>query len=150
MAETGRVGFCIDEALGKSLAPMLRRLRAPGTPVIRDVWDEDLVGTSDEVLLSTLGQRGFAALVTRDSRMLSAAARRAVWRNSRVSVFMADGKFGNLSIFEQARRLFWWWPTIVQQGQAGPQGGAWRIAADLVPSGMRQVFADRGEQEEIG
>lgn len=143
MAAPSRVGFCIDEALGKTLAPVLRQLRAPGAPMIRDVWDEGLVGTSDEVLMSTLGKRDFVALVTRDSRMLSAAARRAAWRSSGVSVFMADGKWGNLSPFEQARRLLWWWPAIVQQGQAGPQGGAWRISVEMVPSGMQQVFADR-------
>jgi hypothetical protein len=144
MAETGRVGFCIDESLGNALAPILRQLRAPGAPLIRDVWDEDLVGTSDEVLLSALGERGFAALVTRDSHMLSAAARRAAWRGSAVSVFLADGKWGNLSRFEQGRCLLWWWPAIVRQGRAGPQGGAWRISAELVSDGLRQVFADLG------
>lgn len=143
MAALARAGFCIDESLGNKLAPVLRQLRAPGSPPIRDVWDEGLAGTSDEVLLKTLGDRGFAALVTRDSSMLSAAARRAAWRSSGVSVFMTDGKLGNLSLFEQARRLLWWWPAVAGQAQAGPQGGAWRISAELVPSGIQQVFADR-------
>ena len=146
MAEASRVGFCIDQAFGNKLAPILRQLRAPGAPAIRDVWDENLVDTSDEVLLVTLGERGFATLVTRDSRMLSAAARRAAWRHSGVSVVMAEGRFGNLPLFEQARRLLWWWPAIVQQGHAGPQGGAWRISAEMVSGGMQQVFADRVAQ----
>lgn len=140
MVPERRVGICIDEALGRGLAQILLQLRAPGHPRIHDVWDLGLNETSDEVLLSELAKRGFAALVTRDSSMLSASVRRSVWRTSEISVFMCDGKWGNLPLFETARRLIWYWPQIVQQSQEGPQGGAWRLSVDLQPSGMRRVL----------
>ena len=73
-----------------------------------------LNGTSDEVLMSDLGKRDFAALVTRDTSMFSASVRRSVWRSSGISVVMCDGKWGNLSLFENRRRLVWYWPMIVQ------------------------------------
>jgi len=128
--------------MGRGLAAMLRGLRAPGSPAIHDVRELGLGGTSDEVLLTELAGRGFAALVTRDSSMLSASVRRDVWRRSAVSVFVCDGRWGNLALFELARRLVWWWPAIVTQAQAGPQGGAWRISADMTTTGMRQVLAE--------
>jgi hypothetical protein len=64
MVQAGRVGICLDEAVGRGIADILRRWRAPGSPDIVDVWDLGLEGVSDEVLLSGLGKRGFAALLT--------------------------------------------------------------------------------------
>jgi hypothetical protein len=113
----------VDEAAGRSFAAALRRWRAPGAPGIHDVWELDLQGVSDEVLLSELAKRNFAALLTRDSSILAASVRRDVWRYSLLSVFMFDGKWGNLPLFELARRLVWYWPAIVQQANEGPQGG---------------------------
>jgi hypothetical protein len=111
-------------------------------PTVQDVWELGLQGATDEVLLSELSKRGFAALLTRDTSMLSASVRRDVWRWSGVSVFMCDGRWGNLSLFEIGRRMVWYWPAIVQQVHAGPQGGAWRISAELREDGVRRVFAD--------
>jgi hypothetical protein len=142
MVETRRVGICLDEATGRAITGILRKLRAPGLPDIHDVWDFGLQGTSDEVLLGELSKRGCAALLTRDSSMLSASVRRDVWRLSSVSVFMCDGKWGTLTLFEIGRRLIWYWPLIIQQVREGPQGGAWRIAADLHSEGVRRVLAD--------
>ena len=142
MVEAGRVGICLDEATGRGFVGVLRTLRAPGVPNIQDVWDLGLQGTTDEVLLSELSKRGFAALLTRDTSMLSASVRRDVWRWSGVSVFMCDGKWGNLTLFEIGRRLIWYWPAIVHQALEGPQGGAWRISAELRGDGVKRVLAD--------
>jgi hypothetical protein len=144
MVQAGRLGICIDEAAGRGFAQVLRQWRAPGRPDIHDVWELKLNGTSDEVLLSELGKRNFAALVTRDSAMLSASIRRSVWRVSAISVFMCDGKWGNLPLFEIARGLIWYWPMIVQQLQEGPQGGAWRLSVEAQMGGMRRVLTDQG------
>lgn len=90
--------------------------------------------------MSELAERGFATLVTCDSSMLSASVRRNVWRLARISIFLCDGKWGNLPLFETARRLIWYWPEINRQSLEAPQGGAWRLAADPQPSGMRRVL----------
>jgi hypothetical protein len=140
MVETRRVGICLDEATGRGFTEVLRTLRAPGLPDIHDVWDLGLPGTTDEVLLSELGKRRIAALLTRDSSMLSASVRRDVWRVSGVSVFMCEGKWGTLKLFEIARRLIWYWPAIMQQVHEGPQGGAWRISSELRDNGIRRVL----------
>ena len=142
MVQAGRVGICLDEAVGRGIADILRRWRAPGSPDIVDVWDLGLEGVSDEVLLSGLGKRGFAALLTRDNSMLSASVRRAVWRASGVSVFMCEGRRGSLLLFEIARRLIWYWPIVIRQVQEGPQGGAWRLSTELRESWMARVLAD--------
>jgi len=142
MAEAGRVGVCLDEAMGHPLADILRRLRAPVAPNIHDVQGLGLRSVTDEVLLAELGGRGFAALVTRDSSMLAASVRRDAWRRSGLCLFMCDGKWGNLPLFEIGRRLLWWWPAIVGQVQAAPRGGAWTLSAELLPSGLRRMFAD--------
>jgi hypothetical protein len=144
MAETGRVGICLDEAMGHPLAEILLRLRAPAAPDIHDVQGLGLRETTDEVLLAELGRRHFAALVTRDSSMLAASIRRDAWRRSGLCLFVCDGKWGNLRLFEIGRRLLWWWPLIVEQARAGPQGGAWSLSTDLVPGGLRQMFAEGG------
>lgn len=140
MAEAGGVGICIDECVGRRLAAILRDLKAPGAPEIHNVRDLGLTSTSDEVLVGELGNRGFLALVTRDSSMLSASVRRDVWQIAGVSVFICDGKWGNLRLFEQARRLLWWWPQIFAQAAAGPQGGAWRVPAEMKPAGLQRLF----------
>lgn len=132
MVQAGRVGICLDEAAGRGFAKILRQLRAPGGPDIHDVWDLELNGASDEVLLFELGKRGFAALLTRDSSMLAASVRRDVWRASSVSIFMCEGRWGNLMLFEIGRRLIWYWPMVIQQMQEGPQGGAWRCQLSCV------------------
>jgi len=142
MAAGSRVGICLDESLRRRLAGILRELRAPGLPAITDFRELGLDGVTDEVLLAELGKQKFAALVTFDSAMLSASVRRNVWRLSGVSVFMTEGKWGNLLLFEKARRLIWWWPAIIDQARSGPQGGAWRLSAEMVPSGMQQVLAE--------
>jgi hypothetical protein len=110
------------------------------TPGIQDMREMGLSGCSDEVLMMELHKRNFTALVTKDSRILNAALRRAAWHSSGLTLFVLDGKWGNISLFEQARRLIWWWPALVEQALAGPAGGAWRIAPDMQPSGMRQLF----------
>jgi hypothetical protein len=143
MVQAGRVGICLDEAVGPDIAGILRRLRAPGNPDIVDVWELGLAGVSDEVLLFELGKRGFAALLTRNSRMLSASVRRDVWRTSGISVFVCEGRWGSLPLFEIVRRLLWYWPIIVRQVQEGPQGGAWRLSTELRESGLARVLADR-------
>jgi hypothetical protein len=76
MAQARRVGICLDESCGRPLAGVLRDLRAPGSPHIEDIREIGLGEVADDVLLMELGKRGFAALVTLDSRMLSAALRR--------------------------------------------------------------------------
>jgi hypothetical protein len=129
-------------ATGSGLAEVLRVPRAPGAPAIHDIRELALGGTTDAVLLTELATRGFAALVTRDSSMLAASVRRELWRLGGVSVVVCDGKWGNLVLFEQARRLPWWWPTIFATVLAGPQGGAWRISAEMTPSGLRRMLAD--------
>jgi len=144
MVEAGRVGICLDEATGRGFVEVLRILRSPGMPAVQDVWELGLQGATDEVLLSELSKRGLAALLTRDTSMLSASVRRDVWRVSGISVFMCDGRWGNLSLFEIGRRLVWYWPAIVRQVHAGPQGGARRISSELREDGMRRVFADPG------
>jgi len=74
--------------------------------------------------------------------MLSASIRRNVWRASLISIFMCDGKWGNLPLFEIARGLLWYWPLIVRQINAGPQGGVVRLRAEPGTSGMQQVLTD--------
>ena len=75
--------------------------------------------------------------------MLSASIRRSVWRVSAISVFMCDGKWGNLPLFEIARGLIWYWSMIVRQLQEGPQGGAWRLSVGPQTGGMRRVLTDQ-------
>lgn len=149
MASEGSLAVCIDEALGRKLAPILRELRAPGAPAIEDTRELGLSGCSDEVLMAELRKRGFTIMVTKDSRILNAALRRAAWQASGLSLFILDGKWGNFRLFEQARRLIWWWPSVVEQAVAGPAGGAWRIAPDLQPSGMQQLFLPPAEPQSL-
>jgi hypothetical protein len=142
MAAPRRLGFCIDESFSDKLADILLELKAPGAPGIRSVRGLGLTSTSDEVLIAALAADEIGALIGRDSSMLSASVRRDVWRVRGVSLFLCDGKWGNLRLFEQARRLLWWWPEIVAQAGSGPQGGAWRVPADMKPGTLKQLFAE--------
>lgn len=141
MADARGLGYCLDESLGRPLAETLRRLRAPGAPTIHDIRELKLGGTRDETWLPLLRGRGVHVMVTRDSSVLSASVRRGIWRASGLTLFVLDGKWGNLGLFEQARRLIWWWPVIVQQAEAGPQGGAWRLPPEFHAGAMRRLFA---------
>jgi hypothetical protein len=142
MVPVSRVGVCLDETCGRKRAKILRVIRAPAAPQIWDIRELGLGGTTDEVLLAELAKRGVAALVTLDSSMLAASIRRDVWRVSFMSVFACEGRWGNISLFEQARRLLWWWPTIVAQIEKGPQGGAWRVPVDPKYGGFTRMYAD--------
>lgn len=142
MVLEGRVGVCLDEACGRQLAAIMRGLRAPGAPEIHDVREIGLDGVADDVLMIELGKRGFAGFVTRDSRILKAAIRRDAWRRSALTLFVLDGKWGSLLLFEQARRLIWLWPELMKRQADGPQGAAWRVAPDASASGIVRIFAD--------
>ena len=132
-----RVGICLDENCGRQIAPVLRALRAVPHPDIHDAREIDLGGTSDQVLMITLGQRGYAALITRDSSILRAALHRDAWRQSGLSLFVLDKKWGNLSLFEQARRLIWWWPELVRRSG---DGEAWLVSAETPGHGIKPLF----------
>jgi hypothetical protein len=60
-----------------------------------------------------------------------------------LSLFIMAAKWSDLRLFEQARGLIWWWPMIVAQAEAGPQGGAWQIPFDQKGGGeLRRLFPD--------
>jgi hypothetical protein len=140
MAAAGRIGFCIDEACGRQIAAILRNLRAPGGPDIHDAREIGLGGVADDILMIELGKRGFTALVTRDSRILNASIRRDAWLQSGLTLFVLDGKWGSLTLFEQARRMIWWWPSWIAASAEGPQGAAWRVAPD--PPKIARIFSE--------
>lgn len=140
MAPQSSVGVCLDEAMGRKLASVLRDLRAPVAPAIHDVRELGLSGVSDEVLMSELRQRGIGAMVTRDSSILRATVRRSVWQMTGLSLFVLDGKWGNLRLFEQGRALIWWWPHLIAQLQSEPAGAAWQVPVDLQASKMKRMF----------
>ena len=145
MVETGRLGFCIDEACGRPLADILCRVRAPGAPRIHESRDLGLIGVSDEILMAELGQRGFAAFVTRDSRILNASLRRAAWRQSGLTIFVLERRWGNLNLFEQARRLIWCWPDLAEALSAGPAGAAWQVHHDVRTPKLVRLFLETPE-----
>lgn len=142
MAGQSGLKFCIDEALGRPLASALCLLRAPGAPNIHDMRELSYSGVSDEVWLAALPRDGVHVVVTKDSRILNATVRRDVWRTAGLSLFVLDAKWGNLTLFEQARRLIWWWPVIAAQAALGPQGAAWRVSADMSAGGMQRLFGE--------
>jgi hypothetical protein len=128
MACQSGLGLCVDECLGRHLASSLRNLHAPGGLDIHDTRDLKLSGMSDEVLFGELTKLGFRALVTKDSRILAAAARRHAWRASGLHIFFLHGKAGNLPLFEQARRIIWCWPRIVSESRMCDPPRAWRVS----------------------
>jgi hypothetical protein len=142
MAEAGRIDFCLDESMGRPLAPLLRTIRAPGNPHIHDLRELGLTGSADEVWMPLLAGRGARGVVTKDSSILRASVRRDVWRRARLTVFVLNKGWGNLPLFEQARALVWWWPAIVERGSSGPTGAAWELSTDLRMSGIRRMFSD--------
>lgn len=142
MAEAGRLTFCMDESMGRPIAEVLRTLRAPGAPHIHDLRELRLSGVTDEVMMGQLRNEGVDVVVTCDSRILAATVRREVWRGVGLSLLVLDGKWGNLRLFEQARRLIWWWPLMTAQVSAGPQGAAWRVPVEMQGTGIRRMFAE--------
>jgi hypothetical protein len=138
MVAAGGVGFCFDEACGRQIAGVLRTLRAPGGPIIQDVREIGLGGVADEILMMELRHLGFVAMVTRDSRILNAAIRRDAWLRSGLSLFVLDGKWGALSLFEQGRRIIWWWPSLVTHAGEMP-GAAWQVGIHYPK--IRRIFS---------
>jgi hypothetical protein len=90
-----------------------------------------------------LGRRNFAALVTRDSRILNVSLRRDAWQQSCRTLFLLTGKRGNLDLFDQSRRLIWWWPLLMAQAADGPLGAAWQVAPDMSDKNIVHIFGDR-------
>ena len=141
MAEPGSLTYCLDETVGHQLPAILRQLRAPGAPRIHGVRELDLGGVTDPVLFAELHARDVQVMVTRDSRILNASIRRDAWRVSGVTLFVCDSRWGNLPLFQLASRHIMWWPRIVEQAEAGPQGAACRVP--LNDGAMVRLFADR-------
>ncbi len=133
--------FCLDESMGRYLADVLRRLRAPASPNIHDLRELGFSGVSDEIWMSALVRNGVHAVVTCDTRILRAAIRRDAWRAAGLSLFVLDGKWSDLRLFDQARGVIWWWPHFVMQAAAGPQGSAWAVPVELKQGGLRRLFA---------
>ena len=146
MASASRVGFCLDEACGRRVAEVLRAFRAPGAPHIKDARELGLSGATDEILMRDLGKQGVAAMITLDSRILNASLRRAAWRDSGLTLFVLDGKWGNLPLFEQVRRLMWWWPFFASKVSDGPQGAAWRRLSISQPPPVLQFQVAAGPE----
>ena len=142
MAGEGSLTFCLDESMGRPLADILCKLRAPCSPNIFDMRALGFAGVSDEVWLAALPKQGVNAVVTMDSRILNASIRREVWRMAGLTLFVLDRKWGNLSLFEQGRCLIWWWPFIADTAATGPQGAAWKLSASLGTSGLQRMFED--------
>jgi hypothetical protein len=101
----------------------------------------NLGGTSDKVLMIELANQGVHVLAAKDTRMLAASVRRDAWRSSGLTLFLLDGTWGNVSLFEQARGVFWWWPHLVAQAQAGPQGSAWTVPLTQNVAKLRRTLA---------
>jgi hypothetical protein len=80
MVVAGGLAFCTGKSMGRPLAELLRRLRAPGAPRIHDLRELGLSGSADEVWMPTLARQGIHVVVTLDSRILRATIRRDVWR----------------------------------------------------------------------
>ncbi len=150
MAVEGSLTFCLDESMGRPLADILCRLRAPCAPNIFDMRALGFAGASDEVWLAALPRQGVNVVVTLDSRILKVSVRRDVWRNAGLTLFVMDRKWGDLSLFEQGRRLIWWWPSIADAATAGPQGAAWSVAATLAPNGLQRIFEAEVERSKLG
>jgi hypothetical protein len=121
MAATVSLAFCLDESMGRNLADVLRRLRAPASPAIHDLRELGFSGASDEIWMFELGRRGIHAVVTCDSRILRATVRRDVWRAAGLSLFIMAAKWSDVRLFDQARGLIWWWPAIVGRRKLGPK-----------------------------
>lgn len=136
----GGLTFCLDESMGRPLAEILCRMRAPCSPNILDMRALGFGGVADEVWLAALPRQGVHAVVTLDSRILSASIRRDVWRNAGLTLFVAAAAWGNLPLFEQARQLIWWWPAIAAAAIAGPQGAAWRIPVTGSVGALQRMF----------
>ena len=128
--------------MGRPLADILCKLRAPCSPNIFDMRALGFAGAYDETWLAALPQKGVNAVVTMDSRILNASIRREVWRSAGLTLFVMDRRWGNLPLFEQGRRLIWWWPSIADAAATGPQGAAWSVSATLATSGLQRVFED--------
>ena len=142
MAVESSLTFCLDESMGRPLADILCKLRAPCWPNIFDMRALGFAGASDEVWLEVLPRQGVNAVVTMDSRILNASVRREIWRTAGLTLFVLDRKWGNLSLFEQSRCLIWWWPFIADAAVIGPQGAAWRVSASLGTAGLQRMFED--------
>ena len=140
MAPQRSVGFCLDESMGRKLAAILRDLRAPAAPAIHDLRDLGLSGVTDEVLMGELTRRGIGAMVTRDSAILRATVRRDVWKVTGIGLFILEGKWGNLRLFDQGRSLLWWWPHLVTQLHSGPAGAAWKVPTEFRSSGLKRQY----------
>ena len=121
---------------------MLRALRAPVAPLIYGARELGLNGVKDVVLVGQLRKQGVTALVTGDSRILTASIRRDAWRASSLTLFVMDGKWGNVSLFLRARGLIWWWPQMAAQASSGPQGAAWHVPLELREGAMARMFPD--------
>jgi hypothetical protein len=122
MVGAGRVGFCIDECLRTRLAIALRELRAPWADHVRTIRELGLCGVSDEVLFAELRKLHFAALITKGSSILAASIRRSGWQAFSLSLFVLARNCGNLSLFEHAWRVIWWW-LVGYGGADGRAGG---------------------------
>jgi hypothetical protein len=131
MAEAGSLSLCIDECMGSKIARVLRELRAPGAPNIHGVGELELSGVSDQTLFAELHKRKFQAMVTKDSAILSASIRREAWEGTELVLFVLHGSWGNLPLFDQARRLLWWWPAIFQTATEAVGPAAWTVRRDM-------------------
>lgn len=121
--------FVLDQNLGGSMIEILRLAKARPVGRITTLSELGYPGDADdEDWMADLGGRGDYVAVTRDSKILNEAVRRAAWRSSGIRILLLKDDWGRLPIRELARALLYWWPRMVLHADAGTPGTAWSVA----------------------
>lgn len=81
--------FVLDQNLGGAMIEIVRLAKARPVGRITTLSELGYAGdTEDEDWMTDLGSRGDYVAVTRDSRILDAAVRRAAWRSSGIRILL--------------------------------------------------------------
>lgn len=79
---------------------------------LRDRFPEN---TADAEWIFALAKEGGWVVVSGDLRITRNPAERKAWQESGLVAFFLEKSWANLTLWDQAWRLFKWWPEIVAQ-----------------------------------
>lgn len=139
-SETGSLTFVFDQNFGQKTVDLLRLGRVPPVGRITTLTELGYAADApDEEWMPQLGAKGHYAVITRDGEILRASVRLDAWKASGLTLFLLDGRWGQLPIHDLTRALVYWWPLIVEQATAAKPGTAWTVphAIPGPPKGVR-------------
>jgi hypothetical protein len=120
------VRFFIDNCLPHRVATALQALEAGGPNEVKHLRDLYKPDTPDVEWMEKLAADGRWTIVTRDQMYKVVKEKEAIHKAGNVIFFLSKG-WAHLELWEQASKLFHWWPRLAEDAGRARRGDCFLV-----------------------